>query len=116
MPILVVASAKLGGPALIILIIAAGVLTLPIYYFVHGGILYCCWVQACRFCRKNGFEPARWRCRPEFDKSGVKTEFTIIELDCLDASGDRRLIRLRVWLFGVRAILSNEKFAESEED
>lgn len=110
-----VALATLGNPVLIMLMIVAGVLALPMYVLVHRGVNYCCLVHASRFCRRNNFELTRWRCRYEFDRSGVKTESTVVELDCLDASGERRLLRLRVWLFGVRSMLSNEPYAEPED-
>jgi hypothetical protein len=44
---------------------------------------------------------------------GVKTEFTLVQLDCLDGQKQRRLILLRVWLFGVRKLLSDEKYPEA---
>jgi len=46
----------------------------------------------------------------------VKTEFTIVELDCLDAQKQRKLIRLLVWLFGVRKVLSNEIYPDSHDE
>jgi hypothetical protein len=109
------ASARFGGFE-IILIIAAGMLALPVFFVVHCGLVYCCLVHARRFCRNHGFQPARWRSRPEFDQSGIKTEFTVVELDCLDLAGQRRLIRLLVWVFGIRKLLSDEKYPESLDD
>jgi hypothetical protein len=50
-----------------------------------------------------------------FEQFGPKTEFTIVELDCLDAQKQRKLIRLLVWLFGVREVLSIEPFPEEEQ-
>ena len=100
----------------ILLIVAAGILALPMMYGVHCGLNYCCLKHAQRFCRQHGFAISRLRCGPEFEQSGVKTEFTLVELDCLDGQKQRRLIRLSVWLFGIRKVLSDEKYPESHDE
>ena len=100
----------------VILIITVGVLFIPLSYAVHCGLNYCYRAYARRFCRKKGLEMVRGRCRPAFDESGTKTEFTIFELDCLDAQKQRRLLRLLIWIFGVRRMLSNEKYPESHDE
>src|SRR5215469_4526913 len=92
--------AKLDGPGVAV-VVGAGVLALPLFYFVHYGLEYCYLVHARRFCRRHGLELSRWRCEPACDKSGLKTEFTLVELDCLDNQKQRRLVRLLVWVFGV---------------
>jgi hypothetical protein len=51
-----------------------------------------------------------------FDNSGVKTEFTIVELDCLDGQEQRKLIRLLVWVFGVRKVLIDEIYPDSYDE
>ena len=51
-----------------------------------------------------------------FEPSGVKTEFTIVELDCVDTNRERRLIRLLVWAFGVRRILTDESYPSSHDE
>jgi len=51
-----------------------------------------------------------------FDQSGVKTEFTIVELDCLDGQKQRKLVRLLVWVFGIRKVLNDEKYPESFDE
>lgn len=51
-----------------------------------------------------------------FDQSGTKTEFTIIELDCLDLQKQRRLLRLLVWVFGIRKVLSDEIYPDSYDE
>ena len=51
-----------------------------------------------------------------FDQSGAKTEFTIVELDCLDFQKQRRLIRLLVWVFGIRKVLSDEIYPDSYDE
>jgi hypothetical protein len=50
------------------------------------------------------------------EPSGVKTEFTIVELDCLDSSHQRRLIHLLVWVFGVRRLLRDVSYPNSHDE
>jgi hypothetical protein len=38
----------------------------------------------------------------------VKTEFSIVEMDCLDAQKERKLIRLLIWIFGIRKALIDD--------
>jgi hypothetical protein len=102
------ASAKFDSAEIIVIIIAA-VIALPAFYLVHRVLKYCYLLHGRRFCRKNGLELIRWRCGPEFDTSGVKTEFTILELDCLDVQKQRKLVLLLVWIFGIRKVLSNNE-------
>lgn len=52
----------------------------------------------------------------EFEPSGVKTEFTLVQLDCFDTQKQRRLVLLRVWPLGVRKLLSDEKYPESYDE
>jgi hypothetical protein len=91
------------------------VLAVPLGYLVHCGLNYCCLVYARRFCRRQGFKIIRWRCGPALEQSGVKTEFTLVELDCLDGQNQQRLVRLLVWLFGIHRVLSDEKYPESRD-
>lgn len=102
------------GAFLIVWVIGLGTLVLPVFYLVHGGLAYCCLLHAQRFCRKNNLRINRWRCGPTFDASGSKTEFTLVELDCLDGQEKRKLVRLHVWVFGVHRILNIETFPESQ--
>ena len=97
----------------IFVMIAMGIAVLPAFYFVHRTLEYCYFLHARRFCRKHGFKPGRWRCGPAFDKTGIKTEFTILEIDCVDVQGQRKLIRLLIWIFGIRKVLADEKYPES---
>jgi hypothetical protein len=107
LPPILAASAKFGTTGIVIIVVAA-VIALPAFYFIHRGLEYCYLLHARRFCRKNGLELVRWRCGPEFDASGVKTEFTILELDCLDVQKQQKLVRLLVWIFGIRRVLSDD--------
>jgi len=50
--------------------------------------------------------------RPD-GRRGVKTEFTLVQLDCLDGQNQRRLVLLRVWPLGVRRLISDEIYPES---
>jgi len=68
-------------------------------------------IHACRFCRKSGLAPVRCRLRTAFDASGIKTEFTIVELDCRDGSDRPTVVRLLVWVFGVRKVLDAEELS-----
>jgi hypothetical protein len=111
-PPFLAASAKFDTTGIIVIVVA-GVIALPAFYLVHRGLEYCYLLHARRFCRKNGFVLVRWRYGPAFDKSGVKTEFSIFELDCLDTQKQRRLIRLSVWIFGVRKILPDDESLSS---
>jgi hypothetical protein len=107
MHLFLTASAALGTMG-IISIVVIGVLSLPALYFVHRCLEYHYLWLARRYCAKNGLKPVRWRCGPEFEKSGVKTEFTVVELDCLDNQQQRKLVRLLVWVFGIRKVISDE--------
>lgn len=104
-----------AGIAEIILIVLAVLVTGPLFYGVHCGLDYCCLKHARRFCRKRGLEVKRWRLGPAFDQTRAKTEFTLVELDCLDRQGQRRLVRLLVWLFGIRKVLGDEQYPESPD-
>ena len=100
--VLIVAIVVVGVPALIYLL-----------WFVHCALDRVCVRHAQRFCRRQGFEICRTRCQPAFEPSGVKTESTLVQLDCLDAQKQRRLVLLLVWPFGVRKLVSDEKYPES---
>lgn len=44
---------------------------------------------------------------------GGKTPFTLVQLDCLDAQQNRRLVLLSVWPFGVRKLINDEPYSDS---
>ena len=107
------ASANFGKLVIIVFILIV-ILDLPLLlYAVHCGLGYCCVRHARRICRRNGLEIRRSRAGMAFNQSGVKTEFTIVELDCLDGQKQRKLVRLLVWVFGIRKVLDDEKYPES---
>jgi hypothetical protein len=104
-----------------VLLIVAGVgiyvvVMLYLFWVVHCTLDRICVRHARRFCKRHGFEISRVRWQPEFEPSGdkrVKTESTLVQLDCFDGQKQRRLVLLRVWLFGVRKLLSDEKYPEA---
>ncbi len=109
---------RIGVHAL--LITAAVIVAIP-------AILYLAWVVHCtldriclrhaqRFCDRSGLEICRVRWQPEFGESGFKTESTLVQLDCLDAQKQRKLVLLLVWPFGVRKLVSDEKYPESYDE
>src|SRR5687767_10567800 len=95
--ILIVALVVVGVPALICLL-----------WFVHRTLDRMCMRHARRFCSRRGLEIRRVRCQPAFEQSGVKTESTLVQLDCLDIQKQRRLVLLLVWPFGVRKLVSDQ--------
>ena len=92
---------------------AIGILGVLLMYAVHCALDRCCVRHARRFCRRKGLEVRRSRAGMAFDQSGVKTEFTIVEVDCLDGQKQRKLVRLLVWVFGIRKVLSDEIYPDS---
>ena len=48
----------------------------------------------------------------EFVEAGYKTESTLVQLDCLDSQGRRKLVLLLVWPFGVRRLVSDEIYPD----
>jgi hypothetical protein len=53
----------------------------------------------------------------EFERGRrVKTEFTLVQLDCFDAQKERRLVLLRVWPLGVRKMLNDETYPDSYDE
>ncbi len=101
---------------LILAIVAFAIALMYFWWGVHCTLNYLCIRHARRFCRRQGLEVRRSRAGIAFEQSGVKTEFTIVELDCLDAQKQRKLIHLLVWPFGVRKVLSNEIYPDSHDE
>jgi hypothetical protein len=103
--LLIVALVLCGIPALIYLL-----------WGVHCALDRLCVRHARAYCRRRGFEVCRVRWQPEFEPSGVKTEFTLVQLDCINAQKQRRLLSLLVWPFGVRKLLSDEEYPDSYDE
>lgn len=100
--VLIIAFLLIGGAALIY-----------VAWLVHCLLNRVCIRHARKFCKKMGLDPQRARCQPAFEESGVKTEFSLVQLDCLDAKKQRRLVLLLVWPFGVRKLVSDETYPDA---
>jgi hypothetical protein len=103
-----------------LLIIAGYVVAIPalvyLFWVVHCTLDRVCVRHTRRFCRRHGLEICRVRWQPAFKPSGrkrVKTESTLVQLNCLDGQKQRRLVLLLVWPFGVRKLVSDEVYPES---
>jgi len=90
------------------------VLGLPAFYLVHLGINRCCLAYARRYCRRHNLSISNTRSALEIGKSGFKTENIVIELDCTDGDQNRQLVRLVVWIFGIREA-STRPFSVGDE-
>jgi hypothetical protein len=75
-------------------------------YWVHVSLIKHCYLwHARRFCRRNNLEILRWQagyCFEESQGRRVKTELTAMALDCRGSHGERRVVNLLVWVFGVK--------------
>lgn len=99
---------------LIIVLVVFGIpAALYLFWSVHCALDRLCMGHARRYCRRRGLEISRVRCQPAFDQSGVKTESSLVQLDCFDARKERRLVLLVAWPFGVRKMVSDESYPES---
>ncbi len=110
---LIIAS-DLPSGILVLLFIAVGIISVPLLYLVHRAFDRRCLRHARKHCAKLGYRIERWKVSPAFDSKGVKTEFTLVEFDCFDHLQQRRLVRLIVWVFGVRKTLIDEPWSGSE--
>jgi hypothetical protein len=98
-----------------IVVVVSAVLALPLFAVVHLGLRYWYLSYALRYCRKRGIEPVEARGGPQFGESGIKTEYTIVELIGVDTQGQRRQVRLLVWMFGIRKVLADETLRDDKE-
>jgi hypothetical protein len=99
----------------IIVIVACSILVVPLLWYVHCGLERCYIRFGHRFCKSRGLTVSRFRCGPEFEDSGIKTENSIVEFDCIAPDGARQLVKLRVWIFGIRKVLRIEAFPKDQE-
>ena len=98
---------------LIVTVVALGIpAVLCMSWLVHRCLERFCEKHAERFCRRHGLEIRRLRSQPECEQSGIKTESTLVQLDCLDEQGQRRLVLLSVWPLGVRRMISHEPYPD----
>jgi len=104
----------------VLLILALFALGIPgfvyLFWLVHCAMDRCCVRHARKYCQRSGLEISRVRWQPAFAPSGVKTEFTLVQLDCRDVQKQRKLVRLLVWPLGVRKMLSDEKYPEAYDE
>ena len=109
----------------VLLIVAFVVVGIPVALYTlwvtHILLGRLCVRHARRFCNRCGMEFRRARWQPEFERRpngsrGVKTEFTLVQLDCLDVQKQRRLVLLSVWPFGVRKTVSDEPYPDSYDN
>lgn len=87
---------------------SAGVLIL--FVAVNRSLRSLCVRHAKRFCRRRGLKVESIGYGTEFDSSGVKSEYTLVEVGCVDDQNQRRLLLLSVWLFGIHRIVREEVF------
>jgi hypothetical protein len=104
----------------VLLIIVGVVIYIPVsmylFWVVHCTLDRIIVKHARRFCIRRGLEISRVRWQPAFEPSGgkrVKTEFTLVQLDCLDAQKQRRLVLVLAWPLGVRKLVSDEIYPVS---
>ena len=102
-------------------LVAISILAVFLAYPVHCALDRICVGHARKFCKRHGLEISRVRWQMEFERRsdgrrGVKTEFTLVQLDCLDVQKQRRLVLLRVWPLGIRKLMSDEKYPESYDE
>jgi hypothetical protein len=102
----------------VLLIIAFAPAVIWLLWAVHRALDRVCVGHARKFCRRHGLEVSRVRWQMEFERRadgsrGVKTESTLVQLDCLDSQKQRRLVLLRVWPLGVRKLVRDEIYPES---
>ena len=91
-----------------VLVLVGGPLCFYLMYAVHVALEQYGYIPyAKRYCRRHGLAPTRWRCRPEF-KHGLKTESSIVELQCQGRDRQEHVVELLVWFLGVRAVLRVE--------
>ena len=104
----------------ILLNIAGYVVLIPVsmylFVIVHRTLDRIIVRHARRFCSHRGLEINRVRWQPAFEPLNgkrVKTESTLVQLDCFDAQSQRRLVLILAWPFGVRKLVSEEIYPES---
>ena len=99
---------------IVILLAIVLIAVLPVMYLVHLGLNRCYFLYVQRYCSKHDFKISRYRLGSAF-QDGVKTEYSLMEIDCLDNIKQHKLIRLVVWIFGIRSV-SIESFPDQSQD
>ncbi len=102
---------------LIVVVVTIGIpVSLYLFWVVHNALGRVCVRHARKFCQQKGLEICRARWQPAFDESGVKTDSTLVQLDCFDSHQRRKLIVLLVWPFGVRKMVGDEDYPTSYDE
>src|SRR4051794_5948185 len=83
---------------------------------VHRAMDFVCICHVRRFCGRYKLEVHLARCQPAFDSSGIKTESSVVQLECLDEQKRRRLVLLLATPFGIRKLVSNEEYPASYDE
>jgi hypothetical protein len=108
------------------ILVVLGLVIFSIVIIYIAGVVHrilnsvCVW-HAERFCQRHGLAVSRVRWQVEFERRsdstrGVKTENTLVQLDCLNDQKECRLVLLQVWPLGVRKLLSDEQYPESYDN
>lgn len=101
---------------IVALVVCGAPLLLYLFWCVHCALDQLCVRHARKFCQRNDLHLSRVRWQPQFEPSGIKTEFTLVQMDCLDLDKRRRLVLLSAWPFGVRQLVSDEVYPDSYEE
>lgn len=100
--------------------VALAIVCMPLVIFlfvkVHHAMDRICVGHARRYCEKNGLEVSRFRWQPAFDKGGVKTELTLVQLECINAQKQRRLVEVAVWPLGFHKLICNEAYPDKYDE
>jgi hypothetical protein len=98
--------------SLIIVLVVWVIVGLPMWWLIHCFLQHAYVRMACRFCRKRGMVVSRYRsvCA----KNNVRTEQTLVELDCVHPQNGRQIVRFVVWGLGIRRKVSIEPYQEDE--
>ena len=99
---------------LAVLAIPIGIISMPLFALIHNFYNYRCLRHAQKYCLSHDLKMSRYIVSPAFENR-IKTEDSIVEMDCTDAQGKRRYIRMLVWPFGFIKILSDEPFPEEQK-
>jgi hypothetical protein len=94
------------------------VLSVPAIFLCYGVhcalVKYCYLPHARRWCVKNGYSVVGQQAFCAIGPSGVKSEYTGFELECLDRDQRKRFVVLLVGLLGVKRVVSSADAPMSE--
>ncbi len=96
---------------LIIIVIVSGALLVLVHILLERFYFF----YARKFCLKNGYSISRYSVAPWCD-DGIKTEYSIVNLDCLNDKNERKIVNLLAWVFGIHKVLSIDDYKGDIED